>query len=133
VDIRQTLRTVKVSRAKITKYLLFWEREYYIILYLLYCIVLYYIVLYYIVLYCIIFIILYLLYYINYIILDYINYIILYYVFISVQQYQQNALFAFNLLQLIASTCFEHLSSHDQEELYIQQLVYFVSIMLAGR
>jgi hypothetical protein len=48
------------------------------------------------------------------------------------QQHQQDALFAFSLLRLIASTCFQHLFAHHQEVLYIQQLVYFVHIMLAG-
>jgi hypothetical protein len=39
---------------------------------------------------------------------------------ISVQQDQQDALFAFSLLLLIASTCFRHLVAHHQEVLYIQ-------------
>jgi hypothetical protein len=36
------------------------------------------------------------------------------------------SIFAFSLLRLIASTCFEHLLAHHQEVLYVQQLVYFV-------
>jgi hypothetical protein len=47
----------------------------------------------------------------------------------SVQQDQQDALFAFSLLQLIACTCFEHLFTHHQEVLYIQQLVYCVCVL----
>jgi hypothetical protein len=43
-----------------------------------------------------------------------------------------DALFAFSLLRLIASTCFEHLFAHHQEALYVQQLVCFVRIMPAG-
>jgi hypothetical protein len=51
---------------------------------------------------------------------------------ISVQQDQQDTLFAFSLLRLIASTCFEYLFAHHQEALCTQQLVYFVSIMSVG-
>jgi hypothetical protein len=51
---------------------------------------------------------------------------------ISVQQDQQEALFTFSLLRLIASTCFQHLFAHHQEALYVQQLVCFVRIMLDG-
>jgi hypothetical protein len=50
----------------------------------------------------------------------------------TVQQDQQDALFASSLLRLIASICFEHLFAHHQEAPYIQQLVYFVGITLAG-
>jgi hypothetical protein len=34
-------------------------------------------------------------------------------------------LFAFSLLRLTASICFEHLFAYHQEALYIQQLAYF--------
>jgi hypothetical protein len=51
----------------------------------------------------------------------------------NIYQYNttNNALFAFSLLRLIASTCFEDLFAHHQEALYIQ-LVYFVRIISAG-
>jgi uncharacterized membrane protein len=45
---------------------------------------------------------------------------------LSVQQDEQDALFAFSLLRLIASACFEPLFAHNQGVLYVQQLVYFV-------
>jgi hypothetical protein len=45
---------------------------------------------------------------------------------------QQDALFVFSLLCLIASTCFEYLLAYHQGVLYMQQLVYFVHIMSAG-
>jgi hypothetical protein len=59
---------------------------------------------------------------------------------LSVQQDQQDALFAFSLLQLIAYTYFDHLFEnlfgHHQEALYIPQLVrfvrYYVGWLLAG-
>jgi hypothetical protein len=48
---------------------------------------------------------------------------------ISIQYDQQDTLFAFSLLCLTASTCFEHLFVHYQEVMCIQQLVYFVCII----
>jgi hypothetical protein len=41
-------------------------------------------------------------------------------------QYQQDSLCTFSLLRLTASTCFKHLLAHNQEVLYVQQLVYFM-------
>ena len=51
---------------------------------------------------------------------------------VSIQQDQQDVMFAFSLLQSIACTCFEHLFAHHQEVLCTQQLVYFVCIVLGG-